>query len=345
MSQRNRGGFTLVELLVVIAIIGVLVALLLPAIQAAREAARRNSCKNHLKQLALGCLNHQSVTGHFPTGGWGHDWIGDPDRGFGEDQPGGWIYNLLPYIEQSALHDLPSDGDPGFASARQRAGAKQMLEQPIAIINCPSRRAGVFIAGTTAEAKGNGPLNNEDSLVGRGDYAACVGDSGGYDARGPGNYEAIDDNNMLSLFDVTGNLGKRRDPNEGPDFNGVICQISMISPRHIEDGTSHTYLCGERYINANHYEGTPASSGDNETWCTGMNNDNYRTAGLQPRADSLVPIKGSTTYSDGSDIFGSAHASAMHMAFCDGHVASIDYDIDLQVHKNNGNRRDGEVGN
>ena len=71
------------ELLVVIAIIGVLVALLLPAIQAAREAARRNQCMSQIKQLALGCLNTHDTQKHFPTGGWGWGWVGDPDRGFG----------------------------------------------------------------------------------------------------------------------------------------------------------------------------------------------------------------------------------------------------------------------
>lgn len=129
-------GFTLVEVLVVIAIIGILVALLMPAIQMARESARRSSCANNLKQQATAILLHEGQHGIYPTGGWGSDWVGDPDRGFGPKQPGGWIYNILPFIEQEHLRQLGS----GLKGVEKQKALAQLMQMPLEIFNCPSRR-------------------------------------------------------------------------------------------------------------------------------------------------------------------------------------------------------------
>ena len=136
MRRHTRSGFTLIELLTVIAIIGLLVQMMLPAVQAAREAARRNTCSNQLRQIGLAAQAHISATGRFPTGGWHWNWVGDPDRGNGEKQPGGWIYNLLPYLEYQAIHDLGARQDP----ATKRRLAAQMQATAPALFNCPSRR-------------------------------------------------------------------------------------------------------------------------------------------------------------------------------------------------------------
>ena len=102
VTRTSRIAFTLIELLVVIAIISTLVTIMLPAIQWARESARRVTCQVHLKQLAMAAISHHDQHRHFPTGGWRDGdvrWTGDPERGFGPEQTGGWAYNILPFIE------------------------------------------------------------------------------------------------------------------------------------------------------------------------------------------------------------------------------------------------------
>ena len=135
--ESPRGGFTLVEMLVVIAVIAILIAFLLPAIQSARESARRVHCANNVRQLALACNAHVAAQEHFPANGWGSCWTGDPDRGFGMEQPGGWIYNILPWLGQQNIRDLGVGLTPG--SARQ-AALFQQRTSVVPTLYCPSRR-------------------------------------------------------------------------------------------------------------------------------------------------------------------------------------------------------------
>jgi prepilin-type processing-associated H-X9-DG protein len=335
-----------VELLVVIAIIGILVALLLPAIQAAREAARRSQCKNNLKQLALGCLNHHDTHKFFPTGGWGYTYVGDPDRGYDKDQPGGWIYNVLTYIEEGALHDLGADGDPAVMSRTQRERARDVVTSPLTIINCPSRRqTRTFPFGFSLAATG---LKNSitPDVAGRGDYAAnsgfalnelpYTGDANNSPGAGPPSYVGADDwfKNVLNQY------GKVN----GVDIlTGVSFVRSEIGIRRIADGTTKTYLAGERHIPVAEYE-TGVWSADNETWCTGFNNDNYRVTARANGTQEATPIPDSDTTSPDSNLrFGSAHSGSINIAMCDGSVQSISYDINWEVHRDLGNRQDGNV--
>ena len=126
---------SLVELLVVIAIIGILVGLLLSAVQAAREAARRMQCNNNLKQIGLAIQMHESSHRHLPTGGWGNAWVGDPNYGFGQQQPGGWVFNVLPYIEQENLFRM--------------VDTDEMHKLPVKGYYCPTRRSPTTYGTTT----------------------------------------------------------------------------------------------------------------------------------------------------------------------------------------------------
>jgi prepilin-type N-terminal cleavage/methylation domain-containing protein/prepilin-type processing-associated H-X9-DG protein len=301
----KRGAFTLVELLVVIAIIGILVALLLPAVQAARESARRTQCANHLKQIGLAWQNHHDTLKHLPTGGWGWDYVGDPDGGFAEDQPGGWLYNILPFIEQKDLHDI-GIGQPG---PLKQAELARLVGVSVKFYHCPSRRPpGIYPIKYQ-------PKNAATVTEGaKSDYAANCGD------------QAANENSGGS-------------PTISPptNFTGLIFNKSKVRLAEVTDGTSNTLMVGEKYLDPNNYF-TGQDAADNENLYVGFDNDNARStnAGIYfpPKRDT----KGFTAH-----IYGSAHPAGFNAVFCDGSVRMIPYTIDSTPYERLGNRHDGEV--
>lgn len=322
--RTSSRGFTLVELLVVIAIIGILVALLLPAVQAAREAARRSQCQNHLKQMGLAFHNHADVNGFMPTGGWGGGWDGDPDRGFGRKQPGGWVFNVLPFVEEQQLFDMGA----GQADAQKRASMAQRDAVPVAIFNCPTRRAPKGYPNELNFTPRNGGFS---ALHARSDYAGNAGTMrdvesvGGACGGGPDSIQQMED-------------GRFRVPT--PEcYTGISHCASEIKFSQITDGLSKTYCVGERSIPPAHYEGGMLHSNDWGMY-VGVQDDIYRSAYLHSGGrPAYVPLQDQ----DGLTVdqfFGSAHPAGCHFAYCDGSVQFVSYDIDPLIHWQSANRSD-----
>ena len=352
---RLRSAFTLIELLVVIAIIGILIGLLLPAVQAAREAARRMQCKNNLKQISLGFLNSESVNGYLPSGGWGYTWMADPTRGSGKGQPGSWAFSVLPYVEKG---DLWQQGLAASGNAKKLA-LIQLCLTPVPMFNCPSRRDAILYP-QAAEAPPAPVYVNEfpipdcgptddpltkicwPNVATKADYAANAGDVV-YSVNGP---LTLSTGDAINWATYSGGSWK-------PALNstGVCFLHSEVRLAQITDGTSNTFMVGEKFVQVARYE-TGSVAGDDQNAYAGYGRDVNRATGtvtnttpavvvgVPPKPDSYV-FKNSSENTASDSWFGSPHWSGMNMAMCDGSVQSISFSIDPEVFRGLGNRGDG----
>jgi prepilin-type processing-associated H-X9-DG protein len=319
-----RSAVTLVEVLVVIAIIGTLIALLLPAVQAARESARMLQCENNVKQISLAALGHEQANGWLPTGGWGDAWVGDPSCGVGPGQPGGFFYNILPYMEQQPLHDLQLSA---ASDADRSQKALQMCQVPLATWTCPTLHSPALTQITPDDPVVNCAPTN---LAFAADYK-CNG----------GSMEITWGSGPASWADAASWANQPAGSNGNPfcdmsQSNGICAQRSQVRIRDITDGTSCTYLAGEKYLDQDRLgsiAGVDTSS--DSAAMSGDDNDLLGWTDQPPLQD--------TPGLDNESIFGSAHAAGFNMAFCDGSVKVMNYSIDPTIHSYLGSRNDGNA--
>jgi prepilin-type N-terminal cleavage/methylation domain-containing protein len=310
-----RRAFTLIELLVVIAIFTVLVGLLLPAVQKVREAASRARCLNNLKQIGI-AMNLYSNTN--------------------ESLPAGYIY-VPPASAKpgSAIHifdrpppppPTPQPNDPGWGWAalilndiEQSNLARQInyalpVESPsslsarinvLALYTCPSdTRTGLF----TVQTIKNAGL----ALAATNSYAACYGNGG-----------------LLNTH-----------PDNG---NGAFLRNSHTRFTDITDGTSNTFLVGER-----------AAMFAQSPWAGVMTDGTIRTTPGAPVYSSLYELApamvlarvGTKTlnspYSEPYDFF-SPHSVVGQFLFADGSAHALSTATDLTVLQGLATINGGEV--
>ncbi len=288
--SKTRRAFTLVELLVVIAIIGILIALLLPAVQAARESARRTQCTNNLKQLSLAMHNFEGTHKCLPF-----------SRTGGRPQSISWAVCVLPYIEQEGLNDMfvSNLGFPMYEPISENAlsniritvnninrtqfQATGALSVPVPAFLCPSRRKTPAISANGGAANGNvqGILS---------DYAVCYGTTT--------NSNANDGPFWLNQVDKLG-VGMR--------FNEML------------DGTSNTFLMGEKHVTPATLQNHEAGILDTNDYCVYAGRNAFSVGRIGGPSTPLA-LRLTDAY---INQFGSWHSGGVLFAFVDGNVRPI----------------------
>ncbi len=119
------------------------------------------------------------------------------------------------------------------------------------------------------------------------------------------------------------------------NVTGISWLNSLCTIDDIKDGTSNTYMIGEKYLNPTNYD-TGADGADNESMYSGYENHNHRSSnGILPYRDRIGLAN--------ADAWGSAHASCFNVVLCDGSVRAISFSIDADTHKALGSRSGSEV--
>jgi len=194
---------------------------------------------------------------------------------------------------------------------------------------CPSRREAIAYP-RNANGGGYSFLNSvhpDDRLWGVNDYVGSLGSTDCGNDRSDITY----DNSETHTW-----------PRPYSFWLGVIFERSEVRIKQVTDGTSHTYLIGERYLDPDLYTSDFAVRsphwGGHDTGnvaCTDYDPIRKTGRGFPPTQDQPGNRRVCAS--------GSAHSGGFHMAMRDGSVRSINYELGWRVHQSLSTRAQSEV--
>lgn len=279
---KRRRAFTIVETLTVAAVCSVWMSIAMPYLQSARLGSQRVQCKNQLKQLALAMHNYHDVYGTFPPG-W--NTRVPTEKGYATL---GWAVSILPFLDESQLF-LNLDTDLLYGGTAQQTA---MLRTKVAAYRCPSD-----VTPKTNSFRGGWGTNNYVGNFG----STAIPRWDPLSGDGPGQVPSLP-------------AGTSRNRSSKSNYaNGIMAINSKVRIRHITDGTSNTFMIGERSV-----------VGKAAIWPGPRSNFN--------ESDVVADGSFASTLHQSATSYGSRHTKGgINIGLCDGSVRTITADLESKA--------------
>ena len=293
----RKRGFTLIELLVVIAIIAVLIALLLPAVQSAREAARRAQCVNNLKQLGLAAHNYISASDTLPIG---IQWQRYDSTPCDISTSVSIFPALLQFMERTDLYNAVN-----FSLCEFVIQNHTIHSIGTSTLWCPSDGLVQNIQSLPLNTLSYDSTTQYQVKMAYVTYAGNVGTWSQTAVPANGTFPGCNYNGGANWGPLVGNM------------NGIFYMGSSVRLANITDGTSNTFLFGERSHQAIATAISTTEASNWNWWDSGNYGDTLAT--------TLYPLNPQRKISSSAVVGGGGNGYAIEYGFSSNHPGGANF--------------------